>query len=187
MHKRIEETIKSVIAEGFRRFFSMAYSLRKRSPSIIKTVFFGARQAENIKNALSGNLSDFSDNIPLAKGYGTGMSERVVELPWLLSRIPKGAGRHLDAGSALNYEYLLRHRNIADKDIVILNLNPERNCYWTDEISYLFADYARIFSLTGILTLFRAYQYLNISAWTCLFTLSTSFTRRTIPVTTLRP
>jgi hypothetical protein len=41
--------------------------------------------------------------------YGERLDERIVEYPWLFSRIPAGTGRLLDAGSVLNFEYLHFH------------------------------------------------------------------------------
>src|SRR3989339_1099649 len=48
----------------------------------------------------------FEDSI-LGAGYGIRLDERIVEYPWLFSRLPAARGNLLDAGSALNYKYLL--------------------------------------------------------------------------------
>ena len=39
--------------------------------------------------------------------YGFRVDERVVEYPWLFSRFFAGEGTLLDAGSTLNFDYLL--------------------------------------------------------------------------------
>ena len=57
--------------------------------------------------------------------YGERLDERIVEYPWLFSRIPAGTGRLLDAGSVLNFEYLLTHPRLAGKQIFISTLAPE--------------------------------------------------------------
>jgi len=76
----------------------------------------------------------------LPQRYGLYLDERVVEYPWLLSRLPPGAARLLDAGSTLNFDAILRHPVFADKDVSIVTLDPEPNCYWDRRISYLFDD-----------------------------------------------
>ena len=48
----------------------------------------------------------FSSN-KLPAGYGFRLDERIIEYPWLFSRLPMGEGRLLDAGSTLNFEFLI--------------------------------------------------------------------------------
>ncbi len=85
-------------------------------------------------------LEKFRDNLPLPKQYGEFLDERVVEYPWFISRVSQGNGKLLDAGSILNFGYILQHPKLKEKDIAIVTLEPEANCYWQDRISYLFAD-----------------------------------------------
>ncbi|NEQ23017.1 MAG: class I SAM-dependent methyltransferase, partial [Microcoleus sp. SIO2G3] len=59
---------------------------------------------------------------------------------WFISQVTQGNGRLLDAGSILNFDYILQHPKLKEKDIVIVTLEPEANCYWQDRISYLFTD-----------------------------------------------
>src|SRR5262245_32134835 len=54
--------------------------------------------------------------------YGYRIDERIVELPWLLSRLPRGQQRLLDAGSALNFEPIIFHPRIAEKKLFIVTL-----------------------------------------------------------------
>src|SRR5262245_1909836 len=50
--------------------------------------------------------STFSlDTLP--SGYGYRIDERIIEYPWLFSRLLDKPERILDAGSVLNYEYLV--------------------------------------------------------------------------------
>jgi SAM-dependent methyltransferase len=76
----------------------------------------------------------------LPSGYGFRLDERIVEYPWLLSRLPNGAGRLLDAGSVLNFEFVLEQPALKTKTIHICTLAPEGNCYWQKGISYLYED-----------------------------------------------
>jgi len=77
-------------------------------------------------------------NLPL--GYGVAASERAIEYPFLLSCLPADGGRLLDAGSALNHHELLSMPWAKDFDIHILSAGPEKECYYQQGISYLYAD-----------------------------------------------
>lgn len=85
-------------------------------------------------------LSTFRNGNHLPEKFGARIDERIVEYPWLLSRIPEEPGRLLDAGSALNFETLIAHPKLADKKMTIINLNPEPNCFWKRSVSYAFED-----------------------------------------------
>jgi hypothetical protein len=75
--------------------------------------------------------------------YGLHLDERVVEYPWLFSRLPDIPGLLLDAGSALNFGYLIKHPNLACKQIYISTLAPEAHCFWRHGISYVYEDLRR--------------------------------------------
>lgn len=85
-------------------------------------------------------LKKFFNNDKLQGRYGEFLDERVVEYPWLLSRIDNHQSKMLDAGSILNYDYILSHDNLNKKDLTIVTLEPEHNCYWQNRISYTFGD-----------------------------------------------
>ncbi|MFN0161665.1 MAG: class I SAM-dependent methyltransferase [Burkholderiales bacterium] len=77
----------------------------------------------------------------LPAGHGERVDERVVEYPWALSRLrSRRPGSLLDAGSALNHGYLLRHPALAGHRIHIQTFAPEPECHWYAGISYLFGD-----------------------------------------------
>jgi SAM-dependent methyltransferase len=76
----------------------------------------------------------------LPRGYGFRLDERIVEYPWLFSRLQAGAGRLLDAGSVLNSELLLDQPALQEKKSHICTLSPEKNCYWRKGVSYLYED-----------------------------------------------
>jgi hypothetical protein len=65
----------------------------------------------------------------LPAGYGFRLDERIVEYPWLFSRLPPGVGNLLDAGSVLNYQFLLAQPGLAEKRIFISTLAPETYYY----------------------------------------------------------
>jgi len=97
---------------------------------------------EGISNA---DLIDrFRRGQSLPPGYGVGIDERCVEYPWLLANIQDHREALLDAGSALNHDFILDHPLLRKKMIHILTLAPERNCFWQKGVSYLFHDLREI-------------------------------------------
>jgi hypothetical protein len=76
----------------------------------------------------------------LPKGWGLWLDERAVEYPWFFSRLPRTPGRLLDAGSTLNYGYILSHEKLKNKTISIFTLAPETPNYCERGISYIYGD-----------------------------------------------
>ena len=83
---------------------------------------------------------DTFDPARMPAGYGERVDERIVEYPWFFSRLPDGPGVLLDAGSILNYEFLLKHQRLASKRTFISTLAPEAECHWGLGVSYVFED-----------------------------------------------
>lgn len=77
---------------------------------------------------------------PLPSGYGRWLDERLVEYPWMLSRLPEAAGDLLDAGSTLNHRLILQQPRLNNKKITIITLAPEEQCFWREGVSYVFGD-----------------------------------------------
>ena len=75
----------------------------------------------------------------LPRGYGVAMDERVVEYPWLFTRLTN-VGKILDAGSTFNHDFLLQRPPLRGADLTIMTLAPEKRCYWHDGYSYVFGD-----------------------------------------------
>lgn len=97
---------------------------------------------QQIQEALANSslLELFRDGRDLPVQFGSGIDERIVEYPWLLSRLEKAPGTVLDAGSALNFELLVNQPILEQKAMHVLTLHPESNCFWKRGISYVFAD-----------------------------------------------
>jgi SAM-dependent methyltransferase len=85
-------------------------------------------------------IERFKVGLPVPLCYGEFLDDRVVEYPWFISRINQEQGRLLDAGSALNFSYILQHPNLIKKEITIVTLEPEASCYWHKRIAYVFCD-----------------------------------------------
>jgi hypothetical protein len=91
----------------------------------------------HIRKSLNHKL--FS-TIKLPDGYGFRIDERIIEYPWLISRLPSGSGNLLDAGSVLNHDFILSQETIAEKRVFISTLAPESACFWKLGVSYLYHD-----------------------------------------------
>ena len=85
-------------------------------------------------------LETFGQSNPLPAKYGFRLDARLVEIPWVLSRLTRRSGRLLDAGSSLNYEFVLKSPALANKKITIVTLAPEAECQWRLGVSYMFGD-----------------------------------------------
>ena len=89
-------------------------------------------------------LSKFNKSLPLPEKYGQFIDERIVEYPWLLSRIDRSPGSVLDAGSTLNHDLIVRHEALKNQKLTLLTLAPEENCFWNLGISYIFSDMRKL-------------------------------------------
>ena len=80
----------------------------------------------------------FRDGAQLPEAHGFRLDARVVEIPWVLSRVRPGI--LLDAGSSLNYDYVLKSAALADSQITITTLAPESRASWQLGVSYVYGD-----------------------------------------------
>lgn len=89
-------------------------------------------------------MRPFRSRGPLPVGFGVGIDERAVELPWVVAQLDGAQGRLLDAGSALNYEYLLQAPALAGLRKTIITLAPEQAAFWRLGVSYVYGDLREI-------------------------------------------
>ena len=89
--------------------------------------------------AAPDRLAAFTVPGSLPPNYGERLDERTVEYPWALARVGTGGGRLLDAGSTLNFDFLLDHASLREKSIVITTLAPE-GFIERPNVSYLYGD-----------------------------------------------
>lgn len=76
----------------------------------------------------------------LPNNFGHRLDERVIEYPWIFSKLENGNQKLLDAGSTFNYDFLVKHPLIADKDLTICTYAPENNSFNKKRISYVYDD-----------------------------------------------
>jgi SAM-dependent methyltransferase len=98
--------------------------------------WYSAYRTRELKRVLSCPF----DPEHLPAHYGRWLDERIIEYPWLLSRLPAGDGRLLDAGSVLNFDLLLQQPTLKEKDVTIMTLAPESDCFWRYGVSYVYGD-----------------------------------------------
>ena len=96
---------------------------------------------ERIKFAISDkdlrNL--FLKNLRLPVGYGWRLDERIIEYPWIFSRLSSDSERILDVGSILNYRYILDNPRLSKKALVIYGLTKEQVII-RKNLFYLYGD-----------------------------------------------
>jgi Methyltransferase domain len=81
-------------------------------------------------------LALFERGGQLPRAYGIGFDERVVEYPWLASRLPRG--KVLDAGSTLNHPHVLERFLPRVDELRVVTLAPEPGSF--PNVSYEYAD-----------------------------------------------
>lgn len=140
-YSRIKYLLQSIVAVYFRPLFDFIYQLKKSSPKVIGQIYYEAHLFKEVNRVINSDLIKlFISPQKLPPQFGIGLSERIIELPWFLAQVSQSSGSLLDAGSSLNYQDVLFHQKLHNKKIAIVNLNPERNCYWRSSISYLYTD-----------------------------------------------
>jgi SAM-dependent methyltransferase len=79
---------------------------------------------------------------PLPAGTGVQLDERVIEYPWVLSKLLLYAeeSRFLDAGSTLNHAFIMEHPLVKRHKWTLLTLAPERECFAHLGVSYVYDD-----------------------------------------------
>jgi SAM-dependent methyltransferase len=98
--------------------------------------WYGHYKRRELERALRSPVN--LDRLP--PGYGRWLDERMVEYPWMLSRLSEDPENVLDAGSTLNHRLILRQPRLRNKKITILTLAPEAECFWREGVSYVFCD-----------------------------------------------
>ena len=97
--------------------------------------WYGCYKERELRRVLKGS---FPAELP--RGYGRWLDERLVEYPWMLSRLPENVVHLLDAGSTLNHRFILDNRALRGKNMTIMTLAPEDRCFWQKRVSYVYGD-----------------------------------------------
>ena len=111
------------------------YLARNRRPWI--PGYYTAKRRQ-IEKAIDGGLLRPGNVLP--EHFGFRIDERIIECPWVYSRLPSRPGVMLDAGSALNWKFLISRAPVRNAKLFICTLAPEKRCYWRRGVSYVFED-----------------------------------------------
>ncbi len=136
------ELVQGAAASGqtaAERALSKLYAWSDRRPWRLGYTQFRLQYLRNILHD-EATLALFREARPLPAGHGVHLDARVVEIPWVLSRLPSNAKSVLDAGSSLNFLEVLSSPPLAERSLTLLTLVPERRCFWKLGVSYLFGD-----------------------------------------------
>lgn len=132
-HSLRSSVVKSIVAWKIRK-----YIRNGRKPW---TTGYNGFKEMFINDVLEQNnlLECFGTNRSLPDRYGYRLDERSVEYPWLFSRLNIEKRLLLDAGSALNFQYLLFNKWLNPRYLVFYTLAPE-NIVSKSNISYVYGD-----------------------------------------------
>lgn len=85
-------------------------------------------------------MSRFIQGTQLPSKYGFRIDERAVEYLWVFSRLESEHRNIFDAGSALNFPFILDSRALQHRGVTLCTLAPERIHYKDARISYIYDD-----------------------------------------------
>jgi SAM-dependent methyltransferase len=102
---------------------------------------YAIHKEESISKSISDVtiLNEFSNN-KVPANYGYRLDERIVEYPWIFANLKKDKTIFLDAGSTFNFDYLLNHELIENKDKSFYTFYPEDKSFNHKRISYVYGD-----------------------------------------------
>lgn len=96
---------------------------------------------EEIKKSIDDqNILNTFYNKRVPENFGIGLDERIVEYSWIFANLKKGKTRFLDAGSTFNFQYLIEHPLIKQKELTIYTYYPEGSNFNENKISYNYGD-----------------------------------------------
>ncbi len=131
------------VAQQKKRAFDRRNGIRKylRSGRVPWTIGYSDYRNDVIHGLLKDPqaLELFRSGGDLPASHGIGLDERVVEYPWVFSRLTSAPSHLFDAGSTLNFPNLLDLPVLKQKRIVIYTLAPE-SFSAMENVSYLFGD-----------------------------------------------
>ncbi len=130
----IKDMIKSLLINTYKRLGYISFVLTGKKPW---SFGYNAYKEKHLKKVLSGGEFNVSE---LPPGYGYRIDERIIEYPWLLSRLPSGPGTLLDAGAILNHALIVSQPRLVEKKLFVSTLAPETVAFWKLGISYVYED-----------------------------------------------
>lgn len=78
------------------------------------------------------NKKDYFITQRLPLGYGFGFDERVVEYPWVLTKLKSSEKTILDAGCTLNHYDILTLKELRQRNLYMMTLTQEQKFPWSN-------------------------------------------------------
>lgn len=138
LQQKFKEYIKHCVYATplFRWLLISIYELSGRKPW---SIGYSIYKFDQIKDTIENHMDIFLDN-RLPKNYGFGLDERVVEYPWVFSRLKTNELNILDAGSTLNHADILSLTQLKNRKLTISTLSYEGMPKGDNIPTYIFED-----------------------------------------------
>jgi SAM-dependent methyltransferase len=139
----VKNSLRDLAFEQIRRRRLGVYLKSERRPW---TTGYGEFREQSLRAAVHDKplLKTFRAGHDLPTGYGHRLDARIVEIPWTVSNVPTQTGNFLDAGSALNYDFVLTSPALQQQKVTIVTLAPEGEAFWRLGVSYHFGDLRKL-------------------------------------------
>ena len=146
---RFESALKSYIRKKRRKSAIRSYMDSERRPWRLGYTEY---KEELIQKAIKDPAfnRDIREGKQLPGGYGYRLDERCLEIPWVLANLETQSGRLLDAGSSLNFEYMLKSAAISKLKTTIITLWLLKNFHSQISEYLMFMTIYEIFPLRMI-------------------------------------
>jgi len=139
MIKRIYSKLNQYLARRQKRKLVKRYLKNGQKPW---TAGYELYKWKQIKTSLACEsiMTAFQNTIDLPDAYGFRIDERIIEYPWLFSRLSNKKSHTLDAGSALNFGPIIEKLHSLQRELTIYTLAPEDKAFWKQKVSYQYGD-----------------------------------------------
>ena len=141
--KKVKRVVKTGISNQSKGNSSNAALLEKfyKNGQIPWSAGYQIHKEQQIQKGLSPEvLKLFNENL-IPEQYGFKLDERIVEYPWIFSRLSTDQNsKILDAGSTYNFDFIIDHARLKNKDLHIYTFFPEKEAFWQNRISYVYGD-----------------------------------------------
>lgn len=135
----IRKKLKNIISP----FRQTVYKITGRKPwsyGYIDTKWVDINAALSNQNTLG-----LFKNGSIPPNFGVGYDERIVEYPWIFSHLKSSSkGTILDAGSTFNFQSIVEHPLVKDKELTIYTYYPEAENFIHRRVSYVFGDLRKL-------------------------------------------
>jgi hypothetical protein len=133
IYNRLPQFIRSAIHEESKKKYV-------RSEHIPWSTGYSEFKYDYIGSIVNSSKLNYFLGDSLPEKYGYRLDERVVEYPWLLSRIKEESLIVLDAGSVLNFHNIILSEKLKNKKIYICTLEYEGHLGISPSPSYVYDD-----------------------------------------------